>query len=67
MNKPIKVALADAGAFGIKHVTIELADSLALPKVDAAIFCTPMPMHAGQTLECRKAGHARAGGNSAGR
>jgi len=88
--KPIKVALAGAGAFGIKHldgiknidgvevvslisrdlgktqevaakygighVTTDLADSLALPEVDAVILCTPTQMHAAQTLACLKAG-----------
>jgi 2-hydroxy-4-carboxymuconate semialdehyde hemiacetal dehydrogenase len=90
MSKPIKVALAGAGAFGIKHldgiknidgvevvslisrdldktkevavkygighVTTDLADSLALPEVDAVILCTPTQMHAAQTLACLKAG-----------
>ncbi|HEY0956511.1 MAG TPA: Gfo/Idh/MocA family oxidoreductase [Roseateles sp.] len=90
MSKPIRVALAGAGAFGIKHldgikniagvevvslisrdpdktrevaqkygighVTTELADSLALPEVDAVILCTPTQMHASQTLACLKAG-----------
>ncbi len=88
--KPIRVALAGAGAFGIKHldgiknidgvevvslvsrelektqqvaaqygiphVTTELADSLALPEVDAVILCTPTQMHAAQSLACLKAG-----------
>jgi 2-hydroxy-4-carboxymuconate semialdehyde hemiacetal dehydrogenase len=87
---PIRVALAGAGAFGIKHldgiknidgvevvslisrdlektreiaqqygighVTTELADSLALPEVDAVILCTPTQMHASQTLACLQAG-----------
>lgn len=90
MSKPIRVALAGAGAFGIKHldgikniagvevvslisrdldktrevaqkygighVTTDLADSLALPEVDAVILCTPTQMHASQTLACLKAG-----------
>ncbi|MDE2419285.1 MAG: Gfo/Idh/MocA family oxidoreductase [Burkholderiales bacterium] len=90
MSKPIKVALAGAGAFGIKHldgikniddvevvslisrdlektkevavnygirhVTTDLADSLALPDLDAVILCTPTQMHAEQTLACLKAG-----------
>jgi 2-hydroxy-4-carboxymuconate semialdehyde hemiacetal dehydrogenase len=89
-NKTIKVALAGAGAFGIKHldgirnidgvevislvsreldktrevaekygikhVTTELADSLALPEVDAVILCTPTQMHAAQAIACLKAG-----------
>ncbi len=90
MAKTIKVALAGAGAFGIKHldgiknidgvevvslisrdlqktqevadkygikhVTTDLADSLALPELDAVILCTPTQMHAEQTLACLKAG-----------
>ena len=90
MAPTIKVALAGAGAFGIKHldgirnidgvevvsvigrefdktrevaakygighVTTDLADSLALPEVDAVILCTPTQMHASQTLACLRAG-----------
>ncbi len=90
MTKKIRVALAGAGAFGIKHldgirniegvevvslmsrdigktrevaatygighVTTDLADSLALPEVDAVILCTPTQMHADQTMACLKAG-----------
>jgi 2-hydroxy-4-carboxymuconate semialdehyde hemiacetal dehydrogenase len=90
MSKNIKVALAGAGAFGIKHldgiknidgvevvslisrdlektkevadkygikhITTNLADSLALPEVDAVILCTPTQMHAAQSIACLKAG-----------
>ena len=90
MTKTIKVALAGAGAFGIKHldgiklidgvevvsligrefdktkeiadkygikhVTTNLENSLALTEVDAVILCTPTQMHADQTLACLKAG-----------
>ena len=90
MSKTIKVALAGAGAFGIKHldgiknidgvevvslisrdlektkevadkygighITTDLADSLALPEVDAVILCTPTQMHASQSIACLKAG-----------
>jgi 2-hydroxy-4-carboxymuconate semialdehyde hemiacetal dehydrogenase len=90
MGKTIKVALAGAGAFGIKHldgiklidgvevvslvgrelektkevaskygirhVTADLADSLALKEVDAVILCTPTQMHAAQAIQCMKAG-----------
>jgi 2-hydroxy-4-carboxymuconate semialdehyde hemiacetal dehydrogenase len=86
----IKVALAGAGAFGIKHldaiklipgvecvslisrdlaktkevadqysirhVSTDLADSLALKEVDAVILCTPTQMHAAQSIACLKAG-----------
>ena len=90
MTRPLKVALAGAGAFGIKHldgirnidgvevvslvsreldktretaarygiahVSTDLADSLALPEVDAVILCTPTQMHAEQSLACLRAG-----------
>ena len=90
MSKTIKVALAGAGAFGIKHldgiknidgvevvslvgrrfdqtkevadkygikhVATDLAESLALPEVDAVILCTPTQMHAEQSIQCLKAG-----------
>lgn len=90
MSRSIKVALAGAGAFGIKHldaikqipdvevislvsrdldktrqvaakygighVAVELAESLAPPEVDAVILCTPTQMHAAQAIECLKAG-----------
>jgi 2-hydroxy-4-carboxymuconate semialdehyde hemiacetal dehydrogenase len=90
MAKSIKVALAGAGAFGIKHldgikniddvevvsligrrldatkevadkygikhVSTELADALALPAVDAVILCTPTQMHAEQAIACLNAG-----------
>jgi 2-hydroxy-4-carboxymuconate semialdehyde hemiacetal dehydrogenase len=90
MSDAIKVALAGAGAFGIKHldgikliedvevvslvgrefgktkevadkygiahVTTDLAESLALPQVDAVILCTPTQMHAAQALQCLRAG-----------
>ena len=90
MTKAIRVALAGAGAFGIKHldgirnidgvevvslvsrelektretaaqygishVTTDLADSLALPGVDAVILCTPTQLHAEQSLACLRAG-----------
>jgi 2-hydroxy-4-carboxymuconate semialdehyde hemiacetal dehydrogenase len=90
MSQTIKVALAGAGAFGIKHldgiknidgvevvsligrrleqakevadkygikhVGTDLAESLALPEVDAVILCTPTQIHAAQTIACLKAG-----------
>jgi 2-hydroxy-4-carboxymuconate semialdehyde hemiacetal dehydrogenase len=45
-----------AAKYGIKHVTTNLADSLALKEVDAVILCTPTQMHAAQTIQCMKAG-----------
>jgi 2-hydroxy-4-carboxymuconate semialdehyde hemiacetal dehydrogenase len=45
-----------AAKYGIGHVTTELADSLAINKVDAVILCTPTQMHASQALACMGAG-----------
>ena len=45
-----------ADKYGIRHVSTDLADSLAMPEVDAVILCTPTQMHASQTLACLAAG-----------
>ncbi len=45
-----------ADKFGIKHVTTNLDDCLAIKEVDAVILCTPTQMHAAQTMACMKAG-----------
>ena len=90
MASTIKVALAGAGAFGLKHldaikmidgveaislvgreldktkeaaakygvghVTTDLAETLALPGLDAVILATPTQMHAAQAIQCLEAG-----------
>jgi 2-hydroxy-4-carboxymuconate semialdehyde hemiacetal dehydrogenase len=45
-----------ADRYGIKHVTTDLAQSLALKEVDAVILCTPTQMHAEQSIACMNAG-----------
>jgi 2-hydroxy-4-carboxymuconate semialdehyde hemiacetal dehydrogenase len=45
-----------ADKYGIRHVTTDLADSLAIQEVDAVILCTPTQMHADQSIACMKAG-----------
>jgi 2-hydroxy-4-carboxymuconate semialdehyde hemiacetal dehydrogenase len=45
-----------AARYGIPHVATDLADSLALPGLDAVILCTPTQMHAAQSLACLRAG-----------
>lgn len=45
-----------ADKYGIGHVATELAQSLALPEVDAVILCTPTQVHAEQAIACLKAG-----------
>ncbi|WP_137896613.1 Gfo/Idh/MocA family oxidoreductase [Ramlibacter sp. 2FC] len=45
-----------ADKYGIKHVSTELADALAIKEVDAVILCTPTQMHASQSIACLQAG-----------
>ncbi len=45
-----------ADKYGIRHVSTNLADSLAIREVDAVILCTPTQMHAAQALACMDAG-----------
>ncbi len=45
-----------ADKYAIRHVTTDLADSLAMKEVDAVILCTPTQMHARQAIQCLKAG-----------
>ncbi len=45
-----------AAKYGIPHVAIDLADSLAIKEVDAVILCTPTQMHAAQAIACMQAG-----------
>ena len=45
-----------ADKYGIRHVTTDLADSLAIKELDAVILCTPTQMHASQSIACLEAG-----------
>jgi len=45
-----------AERFHIPHWTLDLAEGLAQPGVDAAILATPTQMHAAQTIQCLEAG-----------
>ena len=47
---------AYASEHGIGHSTTELAESLALPDVEAVILATPTQMHAAQAIQCMQAG-----------
>ena len=49
---------ADAVArkYGVGHSAADLAETLALPGLDAVILATPTPMHASQALQCLEAG-----------
>ena len=45
-----------ADKYGIGHVTTDLAETLALPGLDAVILATPTQMHAAQAIQCMEAG-----------
>jgi 2-hydroxy-4-carboxymuconate semialdehyde hemiacetal dehydrogenase len=45
-----------ANRYGIEHATIELADCLDRPEIDAVILCSPTQVHVAQALACLKAG-----------
>jgi 2-hydroxy-4-carboxymuconate semialdehyde hemiacetal dehydrogenase len=45
-----------AGEHGIPHWSLDLAESLDRPGVEAAILATPTPMHARQAIEVLRAG-----------
>ena len=47
---------AVAERFHIPHWTLDLAEGLAQPGVDAAILATPTQMHAAQAIQCLEAG-----------
>ena len=56
VSRDIEKTKEVAARYGIKHVTTDLAESLALKEVDAVILCTPTQMHADQTMACLEAG-----------
>jgi 2-hydroxy-4-carboxymuconate semialdehyde hemiacetal dehydrogenase len=56
ISRDIEKTRETAAAYGIPHVSTELADSLALNEVDAVILCTPTQMHAAQAIACMQAG-----------
>jgi 2-hydroxy-4-carboxymuconate semialdehyde hemiacetal dehydrogenase len=56
IGRRLDATQAVADRYGIGHVTTDLAESLALPDVDAVILCTPTQMHAAQAIQCMDAG-----------
>lgn len=56
VGRRLEATLAVAQKYGIDHATIDLAESLSLPAVDAVILCTPTQMHAAQAIQCLHAG-----------
>ena len=56
VGRTLPATQAVAQKYGIAHATTDLADTLALPGLDAVILCTPTQMHAAQALQCLDAG-----------
>jgi 2-hydroxy-4-carboxymuconate semialdehyde hemiacetal dehydrogenase len=56
MSRELDEDAGVADKYGIRHVTTDLADCLAINEVDAVILCTPTQMHAAQALQCLEAG-----------
>jgi len=54
-REPVATA-AIAKKWKIPHCTTDLAEALAQPGVDAALLCSPTPLHAQQALQCLRAG-----------
>ena len=56
VGRDIEATRTAAAKYGVAHATTDLGAALALPGVDAAILCTPTPMHASQAIQCLEAG-----------
>ncbi|MDB5583396.1 MAG: oxidoreductase, partial [Bradyrhizobium sp.] len=56
VGRRLEPTQAIAAKYGIGHACTDLAESLALPGVDAVILCTPTQMHAAQAIQCMEAG-----------
>jgi 2-hydroxy-4-carboxymuconate semialdehyde hemiacetal dehydrogenase len=56
VGRRLEPTQAIAAKYGIAHACTDLAESLALPDVDAVILCTPTQMHAEQAIQCMDAG-----------
>lgn len=56
VGRILEPTLEAAKKYGVKHAFTDLADALKLEEADAVILCTPTQMHAGQSIQCMKAG-----------
>jgi 2-hydroxy-4-carboxymuconate semialdehyde hemiacetal dehydrogenase len=56
VGRTLEPTRACADKYGISHATTELAETLALPGLDAVILATPTQLHAAQTIQCLEAG-----------
>jgi 2-hydroxy-4-carboxymuconate semialdehyde hemiacetal dehydrogenase len=56
VGRNLEPTQAIAAKYGVSHATTDLAETLALPGLDAVILATPTQMHASQAIQCLKAG-----------
>ena len=56
VGRTLEPTQAIAAKYGVSHATTDLAETLALPGLDAVILATPTQMHASQAIQCLKAG-----------
>lgn len=56
VGETVDAAREAAAKFGVAHWTVDLAESLSRPDVDAVILATPTPLHADQAEQCMRAG-----------
>ncbi len=56
VGRRLEPTQAIAAKYGVGHACTDLAESLAMPAVDAVILCTPTQMHAAQAMQCMDAG-----------
>jgi 2-hydroxy-4-carboxymuconate semialdehyde hemiacetal dehydrogenase len=56
VGRELEPTRAVAKKYGVGHATTDLAEALTQSEVDAVILCTPTQMHAGQAIQCMRAG-----------
>ena len=56
VGRDLEPTRALAARYGAAHATTDLAETLALPGLDAVILATPTPLHASQAIQCLEAG-----------
>lgn len=56
VGRTLEKTQAVADNYGIKHVSTDLAQTLAETEAEAVILCTPTQQHASESIQCMKAG-----------
>ena len=56
VGRTLEKTQAVADAYGIAHVSTNLAEALVETEADAVILCTPTQQHAAEAIQCMRAG-----------